>query len=394
MPKVCALCKESNDTVHHRAWLCKASKSIREAIATPALIREAQLAGEEDVMFSKAIGVHPATGVEGPAFEGGVTVTSVAGCRLKDLELSDDIYIDGSCTTHPVVGFRRAAFGIVMLSASGEVLATVSGPVWSSLPQTPQAGEHVALAALTELLGGPATAYSDCQSVVRQASLRLKDKLDGRRPYAGVHKAILKHASSSFLQGVVKVKAHVVDPGQEHTIEDEQLRRHALGNNLADAAAKAGLRAHPGMGPEVANAAAAYFAKMTSIARVLACTGKLWPSSRQHNGALSKRDVPEGGEPVAPRAKASAVAAVLPADSLGHVVRCYSDGTQRVVRICLRCAGWSQFRSVKLAKLCRGRPRGGTLEAAAARRALRRVVAGLHPCKGVVIVALAGHVFV
>ena len=52
--------------------------------------------------------------------------------------------------------------------------------------------------------------------------------LDGRRPYAGVHKAMLRHESTKFLQGIEKVKAHVVEPGEEHSIKDAQLREKII----------------------------------------------------------------------------------------------------------------------------------------------------------------------
>ena len=75
-----------------------------------------------------------------------------------------------------------------MVSPNGEVLTKISGPVWASLPQTPQAAEHVAYAALAELLGEPAMVHSDCASVVRVAGLSVHQALDRRGPHAGIYK--------------------------------------------------------------------------------------------------------------------------------------------------------------------------------------------------------------
>ena len=67
-------------------------------------------------------------------------------------------------------------------------MARVSGPVWSSLPQTPQAAENVALGAAAEITRGASTVYDDCANVVREFYRPMVSRLSGKRPYAGVMK--------------------------------------------------------------------------------------------------------------------------------------------------------------------------------------------------------------
>lgn len=171
----------------------------------------------------------------------------------------------------------------------GEPLVTISGPIWHSLPQTPQAAEHVvAFAAMAEILCGPAVAHSDCQSVANMAGMSLRRALDGRCRHAAIFKHAAGQEAQQWLCDTVKGKAHVVEPGQERTIGDLEQRRHAIGNNLADLAAKKGLNAHPGPSEAELEVVTRYVGKLVRVALVLARACKMWPSSREYNGATGE----------------------------------------------------------------------------------------------------------
>ena len=108
-------------------------------------------------------------------------------------------------------------------------------------------------------------AYCDCQSVVNLERMPLRRALDGRRMHAGIFKHAVGQESRHWLRETVKVKAHIIEPGQEVTIPDLEQRRHAIGNNLADLAAKQGLQAHPGPSFAEAESAAQYVRKLTEV---------------------------------------------------------------------------------------------------------------------------------
>ena len=74
---------------------------------------------------------------------------------------------DGSCAVSEHPELRRAAWAVVEVNGKGEVTATLSGPVWASLPQTPQAAEFSARAAATQRANGPLWLIGDCSNVVR-----------------------------------------------------------------------------------------------------------------------------------------------------------------------------------------------------------------------------------
>ena len=75
----------------------------------------------------------------------GVLATDSAGesdpstCQLGGL-----VYYDGSCDNREVPIMSRASWGIVEVDDNGKVLASLSGNVPATMPQTPQFGEHLA----------------------------------------------------------------------------------------------------------------------------------------------------------------------------------------------------------------------------------------------------------
>ena len=75
------------------------------------------------------------------AFTAAGTDVAIQGLRLRG-----SVFIDGSCTRHPVKDLCRASFAVVMVNSGGIPVISVLAPVWSHLPQTPQAAEYCAYA--------------------------------------------------------------------------------------------------------------------------------------------------------------------------------------------------------------------------------------------------------
>ena len=106
----------------------------------------------------------------------------------------------------------------------------VSGPVWSSLPQTAQAAEHCARAGAVQILNGPSRLIGDSRNIVAHA----------KRPPAEACRHSWLHAAAS--------KVAFLSPGAAHVVEDVWVKAHrdpatqtddAIGNKHADAAAVA-----------------------------------------------------------------------------------------------------------------------------------------------------------
>ena len=64
-----------------------------------------------------------------------------------------EVAVDGSCEPHSLNDFMRASWALVFFDpATQEIEHSACGPVWCSLPQSPQAGEFSALAAAQQIL--------------------------------------------------------------------------------------------------------------------------------------------------------------------------------------------------------------------------------------------------
>ena len=89
---------------------------------------------------------------------------------------------------------------------------------------------------------GPLFLFSDCAAVVNEFSKSRDDSLSPNRPYSGL--VMQSYAfSGKLIRSVQKVKAHQADDPDLSAAE----RRHIIGNNAADEAAKAGARLHADM---------------------------------------------------------------------------------------------------------------------------------------------------
>ena len=73
----------------------------------------------------------------------------------------------------------RASWGIVEVDDEGRVLASLSGNVPATMPQTPQSGEHLGHAYAVQHLQSKATLSGDCKAVVNAAQTTRFDPLTG-----------------------------------------------------------------------------------------------------------------------------------------------------------------------------------------------------------------------
>ena len=167
-------------------------------------------------------------------------------------------------------------------------MASVSGPVWSSLPQTAQAAEHCARTAAVELLIGHSRLFGDSKNIVAHAN----------RPTAEACHHSRMHAAASRLAAAT--------PSAEHILEDLWVRAHrkpeneadpwekftAIGNGHADAAAVEAQTRLGHVDTAEWKAVAAEQAKMRTICRVIGTLAALWPSARQACGIAAKTAPP------------------------------------------------------------------------------------------------------
>ena len=156
------------------------------------------------------------------------------------------LFIDGSCTTHPIPECRRAAWSVVRVCPEGQVSATFSGVVPIEMPQTPQAAEYFAGGVAAQVAYSADDIMSDCENVVRHFRQPGAISLCRRGRYAGVVRSAHGYEGFAAMQRAQKVRAHV-DPASCASPSDRFL---AIGNEHADVAAKAALLKHPGQSSE------------------------------------------------------------------------------------------------------------------------------------------------
>jgi ribonuclease HI len=230
------------DCVFHRTYRCKGTERLVRQAVPEWFWKEAQAVNERDGFWVSAAMPHPADLVPPPRTDYQSWVLDAEGNRCEDPYMQDHVFIDGSCTTSVFRGLQRAALALVQLGDDSKAVKTVSVPLWGSLPQTSQAAEFAAYAGLSHVLGDQAVAYGDCQGVLSQAEKPPADRYSGRRKYSGVLRSMLKYPQGlARITRAVKVRAHQCIDG----ITDPQERWRAVGNDLADAAAKAAVERHP-----------------------------------------------------------------------------------------------------------------------------------------------------
>ena len=164
---VCPLCGRCPDSLKHRIFecSCEAAVTARENHRW-ALSKMTLTMNSDPLWISRSVWDHPASKVELPAESDGVN--TVWADDVPDVEKKAEclggnlVFVDGSASRHPVVDLRRAAWGVVFLRPGDKMHATITGPVWRHLPQTPQPGEYLASVAAIRLMRKPTHMVGDC----------------------------------------------------------------------------------------------------------------------------------------------------------------------------------------------------------------------------------------
>ena len=292
VPKLCKLCGEAEDTEHPRVWWCPASEQERNKWASAALVREAREAGPTKRFYVTGIFPHPADEWQPPDERSSMVWEEMEG---HEGVMEGDLYVDGSCTTGPFKELRRAAFAEVAVREDGAVTAAATSPIWRSLPQTPQVAEYVALAAAVQLVTGESTVYSDCQNVVEDAKKVKSAARDGKKSHAGILRDIFKYEDKwKRIKEVMKVKSHQ----NISTIQEEGERRRAVGNDKADAYAKAAVERHPAQCRQKQLVLDATVKKAITIVKMVGEILPKWPAERNRlQGRGGRRQEPQQQEP-------------------------------------------------------------------------------------------------
>ncbi len=206
---VCPLCGEPGDSIFHRAYLCRHTRERVKAAVPEWFWRETQKAPQADLFWTTAAFPHPSDVIPPPSPDYLPWAFGELGQRIDVGDMEGDLFIDGSCTRHVVKGMQRAALAVVEVDSEARPRRTLSIPLWSSLPQTSQAAEYAAFAAVAWLAKGPSTVYGDCKGVLDLASKPAPQRFAAKKKYAGVLLSMNRCIDGvRNISAMVKVKAH------------------------------------------------------------------------------------------------------------------------------------------------------------------------------------------
>jgi len=161
----CQLCNKAPDTLQHRIVECPAVAHIRDKF--PGTARRIQRNVSNDPFLNlQGILDHPADSLPQPLKEGGTTIEwnedIPEACRSEDQLGGGWSFVDGSASRHPVRELCRASWAAIFEDKDGSHQASVSGPVWQHLPQTPQSAEYLGATAAIQLAHRPIHLVGDC----------------------------------------------------------------------------------------------------------------------------------------------------------------------------------------------------------------------------------------
>ena len=207
---LCPLCNAAEDTLEHRIVYCTAACGTRaEHKRAFREIRDGYR-GDELYCF-RGIMDHPADRMARPPKSGGAETAWSAEWpeddRHDELLSGGEVFCDGSASRHAVAELRRAAWAIHFTTADGSPKATVSGPVWEHLPQTPQAAEYLSAVAAIQLLRQPSWIIGDCLGVVEAIS-NLKAGGAVKGMHAGLLKDTISNGNIEHVSGITWMPSH------------------------------------------------------------------------------------------------------------------------------------------------------------------------------------------
>ena len=350
----CGLCKQADDTMHHRLWQCSATADLRKDKALERTCKRARAWAEQRHPVYHA-GLLPMEAQPPPAEDDPLDeLTPEARARAAE---SHTFYVDGSCSTELLTSARRAAWAVIGLRAGARpdddpklaAAWSISGPVPRWLPQTAQAAEHVAALLAGHLADDPGRRsrpriVGDCAGVV--AGCRRTDwtvQLGSRQFYGGIWKQVaeLGPAGRAALRAMDKVAAHRTEAQKRAATEAELL--DYIGNEAADHAAKEARRRHPCSSNWVADSQAALVQDALATTRLMRDALPRWPrlprAGRPVRGTEAEREAVRLARAQrraeARSARASQRHAALRSAHASHAWQCWQGGAERCAR-CLR----------------------------------------------------------
>jgi hypothetical protein len=419
----CDICPDCIDDVSHRLWHCDRSRQFRdEHFGTKPLPTKMQGLPDEDPLH-RGLVEQPGLGQPGPCEDAGVVFWSKEGLDRYQA-FHGDVFLDGSCSKTFAKELNRASWAITKIDRdSGELIARLHGPVWSSLPQTSPAAEFCAMAALAQVAGPDTHAYSDFSGVVSSFGKEPSEVLHSSSLFAGIHRSARIEAGWKNIVAIDKVKAHQALEGL--TVGTEQFFL-AKGNDEADRWAKAALACHPGLCEDKLRLQEARLDEAKEILEYAALALALWPKAARHK-LLPKAERPlpapvasrTGRPPCAnhgwhfrqglwrcaacltfatsrerkmKRAKEACLGHAAPFvqlfvnnGTLGHQLAVF-DANDSFIVACTTCGAWAASRPVLLLQPCSGEPKlAGSL-------ALKRLGEGFHPVVVDMVVGKGVHI--
>ena len=428
----CQKCGLADDDLWHRIVDCPAVAAERlRAIGASELeaLRRTPLADKARSL--RGFILHPADVMARPAAQACCTFNGELMPGEIHRFLCGETFPDGSCTAAPLAELRRASWAVAWpRPCQPGTFDIIAGPVWDTLPQTPQAAEYVAyaVAAQAALLSSKVHLVPDCLGVIQAHNSTVPLLQRHRQQYAGLVRIAKVDAAGAFLCQASHIKAHQ----SAEDVADTCIRRWIAGNSVADCSAKSAVACHPPLGDVVVKASAEVLAansvlKLTSdLWRLWPCdhtkhprTGREQPSASPAARARRRRQQdldthdwgfsfgvwrckhcflvtsdPTGVQQVGPRGLGKC--AGLPKhfrpllrDPQGHSLIAILQTNEVPFLFCTRCACVAMRRVCHLGKPCAGLNSGGKTR-------LTRLRSGLHPdCQskhGVVASAVLLHV--
>ncbi len=411
---LCPLCHCGPDTIFHRIWQCRHADAVaaRNECAPLWLQREAnsEQGAANRAFWTTGFIPHPGDVWPRPCHDANAIFewhgsgqptardrNAGGGPLLRGMN-----YIDGSCTTGIFAELRRAASAVVQWSRQAPSGWIVHLPVPSPLPQTPQAAEYAALAVVRQFADKTAAieVASDCANVVADAGPVTARATRAARAYAAFNKENLADVQWRAVSTVRKVPAHV----NPQTLPDGPARDDAIGNQMADEAAKQAVLLHPQPAPAMVKDLEAKLWRAKLVVRTIARVTQVYPPMPKDRMVRPPRAVEgaaaaiDGGHtwkfgsglwrcttcmrltispdigPEQIRDRCPGPKATLEAEAIvakGHHLA-KSLGEVPVL-FCIRCGSFAARRAYGLAATCPGRP------SPAGKQALARIRLGRQP---------------
>ena len=207
---LCPLCNAAEDTLEHRIVHCTAACGTRWMHKRAFKEIRDGYRGDE-LYYFRGIMDHPADQLARPPKDGSAETAWSADWpeddRCVESLSGGEVFCDGSASRHAVAELRRAAWAIFFTTADGSPKATVSGPVWEHLPQTPQAAEYLSAVAAIQLLRQPSWVIGDCLGVVEAISnLKAGGMIKGM--HAGLLKDVTGNGNIEHVSGISWMPSH------------------------------------------------------------------------------------------------------------------------------------------------------------------------------------------